>query len=145
MSDRITAVVLLVVAVAFGVQAWSYVSPGFTDVLGARAFPIAVAVFMVPLTVTLFIEGHPGTDWPNRHAWFVLLTALVALALYAVVIEPLGYFVATTAVFVVFGKLFHARWWQSLTAGVIASVVLYALFVWALDLHLPVGSVFGGD
>lgn len=142
MSDRVTAALLLIIAIAFGIQGWTYVSPGFTDVLGARLFPLSITALMVPLAIALFVAGHAAKEWPNRHAWLVLAIALGTLALYALLVEPLGFVVATTAVFVIFGKLFAARWWQGLIAGVIGALVLYALFVWALDLYLPIGSLF---
>ena len=58
MSDRIVAVMLLVLALVFGLQAWAYVPIGFTDHLGARVFPLAVSLLMVPLTLVLFFGRH---------------------------------------------------------------------------------------
>lgn len=139
MSDRVVAVLLLIVVLAFGVQGWSYVPQGFTDVLGARTFPLAITVFMVPLTVVLFIEGHSASGWPSPPIWLALAVAAVTLTAYAFVIEYVGFFLATVLVFTVFGMLFHARWWQGLLAGVIGSVVLYVLLVQLLDLYLPPG------
>lgn len=144
MSDRVVAVLLLLVVIAFGVQAWSYVPTGFTDILGARLFPLAIAGFMVPLTVILYIEGHPAKEWPGSRAWLVLAIAVVSLVVFALVIEYLGFILAAAGVFIVFGLLFHARWWQSLIAGVIGATALYTLFVWALDLYLPVGELIEG-
>ncbi len=141
MSDRVVAILLLLVVIAFGVQAWSYVPTGYTDILGARLFPLAIAGFMLPLTVILYIEGHPAKEWPGPHAWMVLAIALVTLVVFAYVIEYLGFILAATGVFIVFGILFHARWWQSLIAGVIGATALYALFVLALDLYLPLGEL----
>ncbi len=141
MSDRVVAVLLLIVVLAYGIQGWSYVPEGFTDILGARTFPLAIAVFMVPLTVVLFIEGHSASGWPSPSIWLVVIVAAVTLTVYAYVIGYLGFFLATIPVFIVFGILFHARWWQGLLAGVIGSVVLYVLLVQLLDLYLPPGPL----
>lgn len=142
MSDRIVAVMLLVLALLFGLQAWSYVPIGFTDHLGARIFPLAVALFMLPLTLVLFFGRHVAGVWPSRRAWRVVFLALTVLVVYALVIEYVGFIIATMAVFIVYGMLYGARWWKTVIAGMIAATVLYALFVWALDMYLPLGSIF---
>lgn len=142
MSDRIVAVFLLLVAGAFGIQAWAYVPIGFTDHLGARAFPLAVALFMVPLTLVLFFGRHIAGTWPNARAWRVVILSMAVLVVYAVVVDYVGFVIATTGVFVVYGMLYGARWWKTLITGIIAAIVLYALFVWALDMYLPIGAFF---
>lgn len=142
MSDRIVAVALLLMALIYGVTAWSYVPIGFTDHLGARIFPLAVAMFMIPLTLLLFFGRHVAGVWPSARAWRVVIIALSTLVVYALVINSVGFFLATTIVFIVYGILYGARWWKGLIAGVVASLVLYALFVWMLDMYLPIGSIF---
>lgn len=142
MSDRIVAIVLLVLAAAFGVQAWSYVPEGFSDILGARVFPLTVALLMLPLAATLFFEKHPAKSWPSRRAWGVVAIALASLIAYGLVVNFLGFFIATTGIFVVYGTLYNARLWKTVLAGLISSLALYALFVWALDMYLPIGLLF---
>lgn len=142
MSDRIVAVMLLVLALLFGFQAWAYVPIGFTDHLGARVFPLAVALFMLPLTLVLFFGRHVAGAWPSARAWRVVFLALSVLVVYALVIEFVGFLIATMGVFIVYGMLYGARWWKTIIAGVVASLVLYFLFVWALDMYLPLGALF---
>lgn len=142
MSDRIVAVMLLILALVFGLQAWAYVPIGFTDHLGARVFPLAVALFMVPLTLVLFFGRHMAGVWPSARAWRVVILALSVLVVYALVIEHVGFIIATMGVFIIYGKLYGARWWKTVVSGIIAAVALYALFVLALDMYLPLGSFF---
>ena len=142
MSERIVAIVLLVLAVAYGIQAWTYVPEGFTDVLGARAFPLTVALFMILLVIVLFFEKSTVKSWPSRQAWTVVVIALASLITYGLVINFLGFFIATTGIFIVYGTLYRARLWKTVVTGIISSLVLYALFVWALDMYLPLGKLF---
>jgi putative tricarboxylic transport membrane protein len=142
MSDRIVAIVLLVLAAAFGIQGWTYVPEGFTDVLGARVFPLSVALFMLPLTVILFFEKSSAKSWPSRQAWTVVAIALAALITYGLVINYLGFFVATTSIFIVYGTLYKARLWKTVMTGMLSSLALYGLFVWVLDMYLPIGKLF---
>lgn len=142
MSDRIVAAMLLALALVFGIQAWAYVPIGFTDHLGARIFPLAVALFIIPLTLVLFFGRHVAGSWPSARAWRVVFLALSVLVVYALVIEFVGFIIATMGVFVVYGMLYGARWWKTVISGVVAALVLYFLFVWALDMYLPLGSLF---
>ena len=142
MSDRIVAVFMLLLAAAFGIQAWAYVPIGFTDHLGARVFPLAVALFIIPLTLVLFFGRHVAGVWPSARAWRVVFIALSVLVVYALVIEFVGFIIATMGVFIVYGMLYGARWWKTVISGIVAALVLYFLFVWALDMYLPLGSLF---
>ncbi|MGK2905400.1 MAG: tripartite tricarboxylate transporter TctB family protein [Desulfuromonadales bacterium] len=142
MSDRIVAILLLVLVLAFGIQALSYVPESYTDVLGARAFPLTVALFMLPLTIVLiFSKGTPRV-WPSRRAWKSVIIALVSLIIYGLIINLVGFLIATAAIFIVYGSLYKARLWKTVVAGLLSSLALYALFVWALDMYLPVGRLF---
>lgn len=141
MSDRIVAVMLLALALLFGIQAWSYVPIGFTDHLGARVFPLAVALFMIPLTLVLFFGRHMAGVWPSARAWRVVIMSMSVLVVYALVIEYVGFIIATMGVFIVYGKLYGTRWWKTIVSGFISALVLYALFVWALDMYLPLGPL----
>ncbi len=142
MSDRIVAVMLLALALVFGIQAWAYVPIGFTDHLGARVFPLAVALFMLPLTLVLFFGRHMAGVWPSARAWRVVILSMSVLVVYALVIDFVGFIIATMGVFIIYGRLYGARWWKTVISGFVAAVALYFLFVWALDMYLPLGSLF---
>lgn len=142
MSDRIVALFLLLLSLAFGIQALNYVPIGFTDHLGARVFPISIALFMIPLTLVLFFGRHMAGVWPSLKSWKVVIIALSALVIYGLVVDYVGFIIATTCIFIIYGTLYGARLWKTVVAGVISSFVLYALFVWALDMYLPVGALF---
>ncbi len=142
MSDRVTAALLLLLAFWFGYEAWSFRATFFTDPIGARAVPLAIAVILVPLAIFLFVRAQPTAKWPPRQVWPALVVGLLTFVVYAYLLEPLGFMLATTLFFVVFGGLFKAKLWQGAVAGIGFSVALYMVFVWGLDLYLPVGDLF---
>ena len=61
---------------------------------------------------------------------------------YAALLAPLGFVVATTLTVASLSLLFDGPWKKSLGAALTLSVVLWYLFVWVLGLTLPLGAVW---
>ncbi len=142
MSDRVTAALLLLLAVGFGYAGWQFTTSFFSDPLGPRAVPLATAASLVPLAVYLWIRPEQQADWPPGRTWLPLGIGVVGFVAYALVLEPLGFVLATTLFFIVFSRLFEAKLWQGTLTGVLLSAALYVVFVWGLDLYLPTGQIF---
>lgn len=144
MSDRIAGILLMVLAVAFGLAALDYRATFFTDPLGARFVPLVLSVFLLVCAAVLAARPKADIEWPHRRTWFVLLVGLAAFVAYAYLLEPLGFVVATTLVFAVFARVFAAGWMKGLVAGLVFAASLYAVFAWGLGLYLPTGDIFMG-
>lgn len=145
MSDRLTGIFLLLFAGWYGVVAWGIRSSFFSDPVGSRAFPLGIAIFLAPLALYLLFRTTPDrVVWPARDTWPSLLVALATFVAYALMLQPLGFIVATIVTFTVLALVFGARVGRALLAAVVATVALYALFALALDLYLPPGAVFRG-
>lgn len=145
MSDRITGLLLLAFTTWYGVTAWYIPKSFFSDPLGSRAFPLAVAIFLVPLALYLLLRRVPHTSvWPGRASWPALLSTLAVFALYSLTMEPLGFIASTTLSFFLFALVFRAPPVRGLVAAVVATGVLYVLFGVLLELYLPIGRVFEG-
>lgn len=144
MSDRIAGLLLMLVALAYGFAAWSFRATFFTDPLGARFVPIAVAVFLLVSAAVLTARPKADIEWPHRNTWLVLTFGLIAFIAYAYLLDPLGFVLATTLVFAVFAKIFGASWLKGLVAGLLFAGTLYAVFSWGLGLFLPTGDIFRG-
>ena len=84
----------------------------------------------------------PGAPWPHRAVLLRMAGAVVAFGAYAALIAPLGFVVATTATVAALSMLFGGPWKKAVAAAVTLAVVLWYLFVWVLDLPLPLGSVW---
>jgi len=145
MSDRITGVVLLAFTVWYGVGAWGIQRAFFSDPLGSRPFPLAVAIFLAPLALYLIVRRPEGTTvWPGRTLWPSLAFTLAAFLLYSLMMEPFGFIVSNIAAFFVLSLVFHAKPIKGFVAAVVATLSLYVLFGWLLELYLPTGSLFEG-
>ncbi|MBW6454693.1 MAG: tripartite tricarboxylate transporter TctB family protein [Trueperaceae bacterium] len=145
MSDRISGVVLLAFTVWFGVNAWSIERGFFSDPLGSRPFPLAVAILMAPLALYLvFRPLQAPVVWPVRSLWPSLVLTLAAFLLYSFMMEPFGFIVSNVVVFFILSLVFRATPLKGLIAAVVATLALYVLFGWLLELYLPTGELFEG-
>jgi putative tricarboxylic transport membrane protein len=145
MSDRLTGTLLLAFTAWYGVTAWSIQPSFFSDPLGSRAFPLAVAIFLAPLALYLLVRRPAGAIvWPERALWPTLIVTLAAFLVYSVMMEPFGFIVANVVVFTILALVFRAPPVKGAIAAVVATLVLYVLFGWILELYLPTGELFEG-
>lgn len=138
MSDRLTGLALLALAVAYGIAAGGYQAM-IGDPLGPAVFPMALAIALGGLSVYLIVRPDPEPDWPKRRALLKQVLTLVAFVGYTYLLEPLGFLVSTFVAVVVLGWLLGARLWQAGAAGVAIAAVLFVLFDTVLGLPLPAG------
>jgi putative tricarboxylic transport membrane protein len=137
-SDRLTGLALLALAVAYGITAGGYQAM-IGDPLGPAVFPVALAVALGGLSLYLIVRPDAEPDWPRGRALLKQVLTLVAFVAYAYLLEPLGFLVSTFLAFVVLGSLLGARLWQAGAAGVAIAVVLFVTFDTLLGLPLPAG------
>jgi putative tricarboxylic transport membrane protein len=137
-SDRLTGLVLLALAVVYGVTAGGYQAM-IGDPLGPAVFPVALAVALGGLSLYLIVRPDAEPDWPRGRALLKQVLTLVAFVAYAYLLEPLGFLVSTFLAVVVLGSLLGARLWQAGAAGVAIAVVLFVTFDTLLGLPLPAG------
>jgi putative tricarboxylic transport membrane protein len=145
MTDRITGVVLLAFTAWYGVTAWGIQRGFFSDPLGSRPFPLAVAILLAPLALYLVVRPSKAqVVWPARSLWPALGFTLAAFILYSLMMEPFGFIVSNVVVFFILSLVFRATPVKGLVAAVVATLALYVLFGWLLELYLPTGKLFEG-
>ncbi len=138
MSDRLTGVALLALALAYGIAGGGYQAM-IGDPLGPAAFPVALAIALGLLSLYLIVRPDREPDWPRGRALGKQALTLVAFVAYAWVLEPLGFIVSTFLAVMVLGWLLGARLWQAGAAGVAIALVLFVAFDTLLGLPLPAG------
>jgi putative tricarboxylic transport membrane protein len=137
-SDRLTGLALLALAIAYGVVASGYQAM-IGDPLGPAVFPIVLALPLGLLSVYLILRPDREPAWPRGLAMLKQILALVTFVAYAYLLEPLGFVVSTFLAVVALGWLLGAKLPQAGAAGVGIAVVLFVLFDTLLGLPLPAG------
>jgi len=141
-TDRVAGVLLALLGLAVGAEATTFDVMFLTDPVGPKALPLVSAAIFVGAGALL--AGRPGTGgaWPSRAVLIRMAGAVAAFGVYAALLAPLGFVVATTATVASLSLLFGGPWKQSVAAASALSVVLWYLFVWLLGLPLPLGDVW---
>lgn len=132
----------MVVAAAVAFEARTFVVTFLTDPLGARAVPLFVAVLLALGGILVALRPEPDPEWPGGRVWWVIAISVVSFLLYAALLYPLGFTVATLAQVFVLAVLFGGPPVKSLVGAGMLTGVLYLLFAHLLGLSLPVGTVF---
>jgi len=146
MADRITGIFVLACAIVYGLGA-SRLESGFgSGPVGPQLFPTILAVCLGLCAIGMLFRNDPPQSWPKGgEIWLKFLLLIVAFLFYAygpISVRNLGFIISTSFVTATVSIFFGARFIPALLGGVISSFVLYAIFVFGLDLSLPVGNIF---
>jgi putative tricarboxylic transport membrane protein len=147
MSDRILGAVCVVASAGMAWAALDYAAAISYEPVGPRAFPLLLAGLMAIAGAWLVIRPtQRGGAIALSHVKLIGGTAL-AVFVYALLFEWLGFTLATTLMAVPVGLAFGGNWKQSLAGGAGLGLVLFFLFDKLLDVVLPTGVlsvVLGG-
>ncbi|WP_367104618.1 tripartite tricarboxylate transporter TctB family protein [uncultured Psychrobacter sp.] len=139
----------LMALVCFGLiyLAYGYTAPIAYDPIGPRPYPIlifsllalgALIVTFRPAQFTKVIElGY------NKAIIRNLILCVIALLVYGLLFETLGFIISTILMSFAVGLLFAGNAVKSLIFSVVISIGLYFLFDVFLDVKLPLGLLAG--
>lgn len=146
MREKGSALVLAAAAAWYAYQARSFETGFIADPIGPKAFPYAIGILALVAAVLLFVEKpNEGTREPIDKPFVLRGVALAGgLLAYAVVLEPIGFILATTLFVTALVELFRGRFLHGLAFGFLLSLVFFFLFTYGLALPLPIGAIFGG-
>lgn len=109
-------------------------------------FPRVLGVFLILLTVGELVRAlrqAATTDGPGKidsDGWFRIGAALAIMLGFALVLEWLGFLLATFALMVLLLRAIEAPSWPKVVIiASITSVLSYGLFSWLLGVPLPAG------
>ena len=142
MNDRIAAALLLLLAGYYGFEA-SRLESGFgSGVVEPKDFPLLLAGALGVFALGILVRVDPNPHWFRMGQWGNIILLTISFVIYAYLLVPIGFILATTLETALVSWRFGAKSWQALLVGLGASLVLYALFVFGLDISLPQGRIF---
>ncbi len=144
MVDRIFAGVLLVVALAYSIMAFTAIRAPFQyDPLGPESWPQILSLVAIACLLVMLWRPDATRMGVTRQTWFRLTATVILLAAYAELYEPLGFILSTTLFGVALSAMLGAGALRSAIFGVAAGVIGYVLCVMLLGLNLPEGDLIG--
>jgi len=141
MTDRIVGLVLLAFSIWYGVTARTY-EASFGDPLGPAALPMMLSVPAGLLSLALILRPDPEPQWATGRPLLRQLAAVAVLIGYAMLLDTLGFILATALGVMLLGRLLQSTWMKSALSGLVTSVVLFVAFDMLLGLPLPLLPAF---
>lgn len=122
-------------------------------VVGPRVFPRVVGVgililgFLFLLRTTVLLDNDLVAEVASEEGitdWSTTILCLLSLVVYASLLHPLGYTIATALFFPVVGRILGStRLRRDIIVGVALGLVIYLAFTRALGVRLPAGLLTG--
>lgn len=140
---RISALVLLLLAVAYGVGG-SMIEYAFSsDPLGPRVMPVMLSV-LLGLLALLYLK-FPGSaeGFPTGSSLLRVLAVPATLIVCVALFEPLGFTISIFLLTAVTGWIFGASPKLSIIAAVVHAALWWFIFSFLLEVYLPTGAIFG--
>ena len=113
--------------------------------MGPAYFPTVLGALLAVIGLVMLVKSLGSADGGNveRVNVWLLLRVLLAVAAFAVLLQPLGLVVTAVVVVVLAASAGHEfRLGEALINGLILALVSYALFVWGLNQTMPVWPWF---
>lgn len=140
MRRKLPAVVLAATAVFYLLEARSFETGFIADPIGPRAFPYGIGTLLLTSSVVLLlVREERSMARLDSSARLRALTLGVSLALYALLLEPLGFMVATTLEMTLLVLLFRGRFLHGLLGALALSALFFFVFAYVLSVPLPLG------
>ncbi|MBB4105253.1 tripartite tricarboxylate transporter TctB family protein [Allorhizobium borbori] len=141
---RVSAIILLLLALAYGLGG-SVIEYAFaSDPLGPRVFPIALAVVLGGLGILYFLSPGTAEGFPHGALLARVLAIPALLAISVLLFEPLGFAVSIFTLTLGTALIFGAPPVKALIGAVGHAVLWWFVFGYVLEVYLPAGTVFGG-
>mmetsp|Transcript_22315 Transcript_22315/g.35590 ORF Transcript_22315/g.35590 Transcript_22315/m.35590 type:complete len:163 (-) Transcript_22315:258-746(-) len=133
-SDRIFGLITLITAVAYIAAATQIQTNFFSGEFLPKLFPLMIGAVAALSALVLIFKPDPDPDWPGPRTWASMAIAVLVLALYAVLLTPLGFLLPTAIAAGILSYQISPRVGPAIAAGLGLSIGLFILFKYALGL-----------
>ncbi|MDO6461949.1 tripartite tricarboxylate transporter TctB family protein [Granulosicoccaceae sp. 1_MG-2023] len=144
MSQRIFAIVWLLVSAAMGWLALAFNVQFSYEPVGPKAWPLVLAALMALSAIYLFFRPGEEPEWPAPKTLGRIALLALSLLLYAIYFQSLGFPIATALMTIAVGRLFGGSWKAAVLTGIGMGIGLYFFFDRLLDVVLPLGGLIRG-
>lgn len=133
-SDRILGLITLITAVAYIAAATQIETNFFSGEFLPKLFPLLIGAVAALSSLVLIFKPDPDPEWPASGSWIAMGVAVLVLALYAVLLTPLGFILPTIFAAGILSYQISPRLGPAVLSGIGLSLGLFVLFKYLLGL-----------
>lgn len=133
-SDRIFGLITLITAVAYLAAATQIQTNMFSGEYLPKLFPMLIGGVAAISSFVMIFKPDPDPEWPTKSTFGAMAVAVLVLAVYAVMITPLGFIFPTIIAAGVLSYQISPNVRNAVLAGFGLSLGLFVLFKYALGL-----------
>lgn len=133
-SDRVFGLITLITAVAYIAAATQIQTNFFSGEFLPKLFPLMIGAVAAISSLVLIFKPDPDPDWPMARTWGNLLIAVIVLAVYSVLMTPLGFVLPTAVAASILSYQISPNAKRAILAGVGLSLGLFVVFKFVLML-----------
>lgn len=133
-SDRIFGLITLITAVAYLAAATQIQTNFFSGEFLPKLFPYLIGGVAALCSLSIMFKPDPDPDWPGSHTWAAMGVAVLVLAVYAVMLTPLGFIGPTAVAAAILSYQISPRVLPAIASGIGLSLGLFVLFKFALGI-----------
>ncbi|MBT8459025.1 MAG: tripartite tricarboxylate transporter TctB family protein [Boseongicola sp.] len=133
-SDRIFGLITLITAVAYIAAATQIQTNFFSGEFLPKLFPLLIGGVAAICSLTILFRPDPDPEWPASATWISMAIAVLVLAVYAVLLTPLGFILPTIFAAGILSYQISGRAGVSALSGLGLALGLFVLFKYALGL-----------
>ncbi len=133
-SDRIFGLITLITAVAYIAAATQIQTNFFSGEFLPKLFPLLIGAVAAICSLVLVFKPDPDPEWPASRTFVSMGIAVFVLAVYAVMLSPLGFLLPTMFAAGILSFQISLRIGPAILSGLGLAVGLFVLFKYALGL-----------
>ncbi|MDH4441127.1 MAG: tripartite tricarboxylate transporter TctB family protein [Rhizobium sp.] len=140
---RISALVLLLLAAAYGIGG-SMIEYAFSsDPLGPRVVPVMLAILLAFFALIYLKFPGSAEGFPTGNSLVRVLAIPATLIVCVALFEPLGFTISIFLLTAVTGWIFGAPAKMAVIGAVVHAALWWFIFSFLLEVYLPTGAIFG--
>ncbi|MEY1554855.1 tripartite tricarboxylate transporter TctB family protein [Yoonia sp. R2331] len=133
-ADRIFGLVALITAVAYLAAATQIQTNMFSGEFLPKLFPYMIGTVAAICSLFMLFKPDPDPAWPPIGSWINMGIAVLVLAIYAVMLTPLGFILPTIFAAGIISYQISPRVIPAALSGLGLSLGLFVLFKYGLEL-----------
>ncbi|MEP5760925.1 MAG: tripartite tricarboxylate transporter TctB family protein [Litoreibacter sp.] len=133
-ADRIFGLITLITAVAYIAAATQIQTNFFSGEFLPKLFPLMIGGVAAICSLFMVFKPDPEPSWPAAQTWLAMGAAVLVLAIYSVLLTPLGFIFPTIIAAGILSYQISPRIGPAIASGFGLSIGLFILFKYALGL-----------